>query len=151
MRAVIYRYVLLLHILSATIWTGGHLVLAFRYLPRALRLRSAAIIRSFEAPFESIGIPALVIQLLTGVWMAYQLIPDVGRWFALDNPSSQMITLKVALLVLTVAFAIDARLRVIPQLTDERVGTIAPHIIAVTTMGVLFVAAGVGIRTGGMF
>ncbi len=36
-----YATILLLHILGATIWTGGHLVLAVTILPRVLRERSA--------------------------------------------------------------------------------------------------------------
>ena len=34
-----YGWVIFLHVLAATVWTGGHLVLATTVLPRALRER----------------------------------------------------------------------------------------------------------------
>ena len=39
-----YYIVLSLHILGATIWAGGHLVLAVTILPEALRQRRAATV-----------------------------------------------------------------------------------------------------------
>ena len=42
-----YKYILLLHILGATIWTGGHLILSFVILPKALRKRSVEIVNNF--------------------------------------------------------------------------------------------------------
>jgi hypothetical protein len=38
-------------------------------LPRARRAQSAAPIRSFEETFEPLGLTALAIQVVTGVWM----------------------------------------------------------------------------------
>ncbi len=58
--------ILALHVLGATIWTGGHLVLAFTVLPRALRARDPAILQDFEQGYERIGIPALLVQLPPG-------------------------------------------------------------------------------------
>jgi putative copper export protein len=145
-----YRTILLLHILGATIWTGGHLILALRILPRAVRARSAALLLDFEQRFEPLGLTALVTQVGTGIWLGSRLVP-FPMWFALNFPASQMLVAKLTFLVLTIIFALDARLRVLPRLRDDNVGTMVPHIVAVTTLSVLFVAAGVGIRTGGWF
>ena len=46
--------------------------------------------------------------------------------------------------------ALHARLKLIPQLTDATLGTLAAHIIAVTVLAVLFVVAGVAFRFGGV-
>jgi putative copper export protein len=143
-----YRVILLLHILAATIWTGGHLILATRILPRALVLRSASMIRDFESRFEAIGIAALVFQVASGLWLASRVLPP-ALWFGGGSVASKMIMVKLACLGLTAAFAIDARLRVIPALRDDRLGSIAYHITAVTLLGIGFVIAGVGFRTGG--
>ncbi len=40
--------VALFHVLSATIWTGGHLVLALGVLPDALRRRDRAAVAAFD-------------------------------------------------------------------------------------------------------
>jgi uncharacterized membrane protein len=53
--------VVLLHVLGATVWTGGHLVLAATVLPRALKERSVDELRRFENGYERIGILALLL------------------------------------------------------------------------------------------
>ena len=145
-----YKYVLLLHVLAATIWTGGHLVLAATILPRALKERAPELLLRFEACYERIGIPALLIQVITGVWLAWRLLPDLAAWFAFDSFISRLITLKVMLLAITIGFALDARLRVIPKLGKaDDLKPLALHIIPVTLVSVLFVVVGVAFRTGG--
>lgn len=146
----VHGYLLLLHILAATVWTGGHLVLALTVLPRALRARSVDELRRFEAGYEAIGIPALGVQVLTGLWLAHRMVPDPARWLAFADPLSRIILVKLLLLTLTAILAVDARLRLIPRLTPERLAPLAWHIIPVTVLSVLFVVAGVSFRTGWM-
>ncbi len=144
----LYAVTLLLHILGATIWTGGHLVLAAAILPRVLREKSVTELLHFESAYERIGMPALIVQVLTGLWLAHRMVPDVSQWLGFDNPASRLIGAKLILLALTAAFAVDARLRVIPRLSPESLPSLAWHIIPVTVISVLFVIAGVSFRTG---
>ena len=72
----------------------------------------------------------------------------VGQWFALENPVARPIAVKLLLLAVTILFAADARLRLIPRLNDDRLTAMAWHIVPVTIVSVLFVAAGVAFRTG---
>lgn len=143
-----YGILLLLHILAATIWTGGHIVLAVVVLPRVLIERSPEQLLNFESVYEKIGMPALIVQVVTGFILAYRLLPDVGQWLSLTNPISQVIAIKLGLLILTVGFAIDARLRVIPKLSEKNLSVMAWHIVPVTFFSVFFVVAGVSFRTG---
>jgi putative copper export protein len=145
-----YSYILLLHVLAATIWTGGHLVLATTILPRVLKEKSPSDLFRFESGYERVGIPALIIQVITGLWLAHNLMPEIGLWFSVGNPISRLIFVKLILLLLTVLFAIDARLRIIPNLTDRNLMSLAYHIIPVTVISVLFVIVGVAFRTGGL-
>ena len=62
---------LLLHVLAATIWTGGHLILALTVLPPALKEKSPSALLRFESGYERVGIPALVIQVVTGLMLAF--------------------------------------------------------------------------------
>ena len=43
-----YGLMLFLHVLGATVWTGGHLVLALGILPQVLRERSPERLLAFE-------------------------------------------------------------------------------------------------------
>jgi len=142
-----YAAALILHVLAATIWTGGHLVLALGILPGALRERSTAAIEAFEIRFERVGIPALLIQVASGLYLAITLAPP-ATWLQMENPLTRAITIKLGLLAATVALAADARLRIIPNLTPKRLGELAWHIIAVTIISVVFVVVGVGYRVG---
>jgi len=56
--------------------------------------------------------------------------------------------LKLALLAVTVALAIHARLRVVPRLDAATLRYLAYHIVAVTLLGVALLVVGVAIRTG---
>jgi len=147
----VYGILLLLHVLAATIWTGGHLVLALTVLPRVLKEKSPSELLRFESAYERVGIPALLIQVATGVWLAHRMVPDVSQWFALDNPVSRLIGAKLFLLAVTIALAADARLRTIPKLSEDNLTSLAWHIVPVTVVSVLFVVIGVSFRTGWLY
>ncbi|WP_444922576.1 CopD family protein [Microbulbifer sp. CnH-101-G] len=146
-----YDVVLFLHLLGATIWTGGHLVLACTILPSALKNNDIEFISKFEGYYEKIGIPALVIQILSGLYMAYTLLPNLSQWFDFSNPLSRLISFKLILLAGTFLLAIDARLRVIPNLSPKNLRSLAYHIIPVTLISVLFVYVGFSFRTGWLY
>lgn len=143
-----YGLALLLHILAATVWTGGHIVLSVVVLPRVLRERSPTRLLEFESVYEKIGMPALIIQVITGLFLAYRMLPDVSQWLDFSNPVAHPILLKLSLLALTLGFALSARFRVIPNLSEKTLTTMAWHIIPVTMISILFVITGVSFRTG---
>ena len=147
MHGWIYTVVVTLHLLGAAVWVGGHLVLSLGFLPEALRRRDPEVIRRFESKFERIGIPALLVQVATGPLLAYRLIPDVSRWFNLENVVAAHISSKLFLLLATVLLAVHARLRIIPNLDESRLRVLAAHIIAVTVIAVLLLVTGVSFRT----
>lgn len=146
-----YNIALTFHVLAATIWTGGHIVLATVVLPTVLKRRSSEDLLRFEAAYERIGIPALLVQVVSGIWLANRLLPGFTGWFEFANPQARLILFKLGLLALTAAFAADARLRIIPRLSDQSLGALAWHIIPVTIISVLFVVVGVAFRTGGLY
>lgn len=146
-----YAFILIMHVLGATIWTGGHLVLALTILPRALGAGEPKVLLDFESAYEPLGIGALVTQVITGLWLTWYRLPDLSQWFTLDSTTSVYVSLKLLLLAVTIALALDSRLRVIPSLGPGNLRSFALHIWAVTIMAVLFVVFGVGLATGGLF
>src|SRR5688572_188078 len=118
MSTTTYYVLLLLHILGATLWTGGHVVLATTVLPRALRAKRAAILSDFEQGYESVGMPALGVQIVTGLWLAHRLLGSPVLWFD-ANPLARVVQFKLLCLAGTVALAIHAKTRVIPRLSDD--------------------------------
>jgi len=147
----VYKLLVMLHVLGATIWTGGHLVLVFSFLPSALRTRDPRAILAFESRYERVGMPALAVQVITGLVLAHNLLPDVSLWFSFSAGAPRQIAVKLILLAATIVLAVDARLRIIPKLSVGNLVNMMLHIIGVTVLSVLFVLVGVGIRFGGLF
>ena len=143
-----YKYILVIHILAATLWTGGHLALALALLPKILRERSVADLLAFESSYEKWGMSALIVQVISGLWLAHIRLPDITAWFAGDSFSARLIQLKLTLLALTLAVAMDARLRVIPKLSPETLPAMGLRIRLITLLGVAFVIVGTTFRTG---
>lgn len=139
---------ILLHVLGATIWVGGHLILALSVLPRALRANDAAAIQQYEQSFERIGIPALVVQVLTGLRLAWIYH---ARWFDFSDHVGRHVSLKLIALLLTVALAAHARISLVPKLGTGSLKPLAWHIAAVTTLAVLLATLGVSFRVGNLF
>ncbi len=142
------NYILILHLLGATVWTGGHLILTLVVLPKALSSRNIDGLMQFEQLFERVGMPALVLQIITGLWMAYQLLPNIAAWFKLDNDFSILISLKLLLLLMTVLVALHARFYRIPRLSIHTLKGFSINVILVTLFSVAFVVVGTLFRTG---
>jgi putative copper export protein len=135
----------IIHVVAASVWVGGHLLLALRYLPEALKKRDPTIVTGFEARFEPVGLPALFLQVVTGLWLIMLRLPREG-WPSMTTNHGFLLDAKLALLALTVILAVHARLRLIPSLDAERLPALAKHIVAVTLAAVLFVVVGVLLR-----
>ena len=146
----VFPLLVIVHALAATVWTGGHLVLDLGVLPTALRDRNAAAIRSFEETFEPLGLPALAIQVVTGVWMGWIVLPGFRGLLNPGNPIGMLVGVKLLLLAATAALAIHARLRLIPHLTDDNLSGLAWHIRGITALAIAFVVVGALIRLGGL-
>lgn len=146
---MLFKILILLHTLGATIWTGGHLILAVTLLPKALQNRDPDIIHQFEEHFEGFGLVALLLQVVTGLWLTFIYFPGLQNFWAFDSFLSTYIAIKLGLLLGTLILAAHARFFIIPNLTKETLNNLAYHIVGVTITAVLFVIFGVGIRVGG--
>ncbi|WP_438712631.1 CopD family protein [Aquimarina muelleri] len=138
------KLIIFLHIIAATIWTGGHLILSLVYLPKALKLNDFSIIESFESKYERIGIPSLIILIITGIYITTVYAP---RLVDFNDHYTKHITIKLGLLLCTIALAIHARFFLIPK---KKLKPLAYHIIIVTILSVFFVFVGFSARSGGL-
>lgn len=139
------KWLLLFHVLGAGVWTGGHLVLAIGFLPKALRQQDVSIILNFEQHYERIGIPALLVQIVTGISMALIYVP-FSAWGSLATTHHVYLWTKLGLLLATIALGVHARLFIIPKLTVEKLSLLAMHIILVTILAVGLIITGLSFR-----
>ena len=145
------QLVILAHVLGATVWTGGHLVLALVILPRARRANDPRIVQEFERGYERLAVPALLVQVASGLWLAYRAIPDGVAWSDLSTFPVSHIALKLLLLAGILALAVHAKRHVLPRLDVGRIDLYSRHVWAVTVLSVGLVSLGVGLSTGGFF
>jgi putative copper export protein len=146
-----HHLLLIIHLLSATIWVGGHLLLVFGHLPQALKEKNQNIILNYEKKYEPVGMTALVLLVITGILMAYKYGVNIEYWFHFATPIEKIISTKLLLLLLTVLFALSAQFRVLPKLksSPDKLPEMTFHIVSVTIIGVLMLVFGSFIRFGG--
>lgn len=142
---MLVKILILLHVLGACVWVGGHLVLALSVLPKALREKNPETVRSFEERYERVGIPALLVQVITGIWIA-QLYIGFKNFFSFENVMYSHISLKLILLIATLLLAIHARLFIIPKLNTDTLSFLALHIIAITLIALALLFTGLNFR-----
>nr|WP_092735577.1 CopD family protein [Riemerella columbipharyngis] len=146
-----HHLLLIIHLLGAAIWVGGHLVLSIGILPEVLKKKSPELLLNFERKYEKIGMPALVLMVVTGIWMAYNYGVGSSQWFHFATPLECVVSLKLTLLLSTVLFALSANIFLLPNLTPKKLPIMAFHIICVTLIGVVMLILGSFVRYGGAF
>jgi uncharacterized membrane protein len=145
-----HHIILIFHLLASTIWVGGHLFLAIRILPEALKKKDVAVLKNFKSEFETIGMPALLVLFFTGILMAYHYDVTFTKWFSFSNGIEKVISLKLILLFITVIMAVSAEKIIFPKLKSERMFPVTFFIITVTTIAVTMLILGSLIRIGGL-
>lgn len=151
-------WLLFIHILAGCVWVGGHLYLAIRIVPKALHMKNAQILLDFERNFEKIGMTALIVQVVTGIYALHKILPTIASLF--DHSQNNafrglaiLFCFKLTWLLLTFITAMSAQFLVLPTLrknpTNVKLTKIfVAHILIVTFLSVLFVLTGVFFRTG---
>ncbi len=147
---MIHPILLILHLLAATIWVGGHLLLSIRFLPEALQKKDLSIILNFKDKFEVVGLPSILILLISGIAMAYDYGVSFSRWFSFSDGIEKIISIKLILIFTTLILAAYAQLFVFPKASSERIRPVAIQIILVTLIGVAMLILGSLIQLGGV-
>lgn len=146
----IHHLLLIFHLIAATIWVGGHLLLSLMILPKALKYKAPEMILSFEKQYARIGMPALIVLIITGIAMAYDFGIPVQQWFSFSENVESVVSAKLLLLLFTFIVAIHAQTAVIPKLDQSKMTLMAVHIITITVIGVLLLVLGSTVRYGGI-
>lgn len=145
-----HHLILIFHLLAASVWVGGHLVLSIRYLPEALKKKDVSVLVNFKDKFEPVGLPSLAILLVTGILMAYHYDVTFTKWFSFTNGIEKVISTKLSLLFISVIMAINAQLFVFPKVKSERLFPVAFLIVTITIIGVAMLVLGSLVRIGGL-
>lgn len=145
-----HQIILIIHLLAASIWVGGHLFLILRILPATLQQKDISILSDFRLKFGKIGMPSLFIFVVTGILLAYDYNVPISDWFSFSNPIEKIISIKLLLLFTSLSLAVHAQKVVLPKLTSDRMLPAIVEIIIVTLIAVSMLILGSLVRVGGL-
>ncbi|GAB3716070.1 copper resistance protein CopD [Flavobacterium koreense] len=145
-----HQIILIIHLLAASIWVGGHLFLILRILPATLQQKDISILSDFRLKFGKIGMPSLLILVVTGILLAYDYNVPISDWFSFSNPIEKIISIKLLLLFTSLSLAVHAQKVVFPKLTSNRMLPAIVEIIIVTLIAVSMLVLGSLVRVGGI-
>jgi len=148
---MLYKLIVMVHILGAALWIGGRGVLVGVVIPRVKRTGDVEHLKDFEKGIGRIGLAALAVQLVTGLWLVDHWLGGLGALLRPTNPIAHMALTKLALLVALVGLAGYAHHRMLPRLEPGRLGLFAMHAWVTAALSVILLVLGVGIRTGGLW
>lgn len=147
-----YKLALILHLLGASIWVGGHLYLLIRLMPTFIKNNDIKGFLAFEKSYEPLGMSALAVQILTGFYMLNTLVPFT-LWTQPMGFLTALIHGKLTWLGLTIITALHARFRVVAKLengthNDNTLNIMNIHVGLICLWSVAFVITGAGFRWG---
>lgn len=145
-----HQIILIIHLLAASIWVGGHLFLILRILPATLQQKDISILSDYRLKFGKIGMPSLLILVVTGILLAYDYNVPISDWFSFSNPIEKIISIKLLLLFTSLSLAVHAQKVVFPKLTSNRMLPAIVEIIIVTLIAVSMLILGSLVRVGGL-
>lgn len=145
-----HQIILIIHLLAASIWVDGHLFLILRILPATLQQKNISILSDFRLKFGKIGMPSLLILVVTGILLAYDYNVPISDWFSFSNPIEKIISIKLLLLFTSLSLAVHAQKVVFPKLTSNRMLPAIVEIIIVTLIAVSMLILGSLVRVGGL-
>lgn len=140
-----FKISIIIHLLAACIWTGGHIVLVFAYLIPALKKKNLEEMLIFEEKYEKVGMPALLLLVVTGLYQSYVYVPNLGEWFDFSNSISAHFSAKILMLLGILAMALDVKFRLF-KMSKIPIYSFAGHVLIVTILSILLVITGLSIR-----
>jgi putative copper export protein len=144
-----HHALLVLHALSAAIWVGGYLLLLLGYVPEALRTRDPRALLDCHERLQRTALPALLVLILTGLWLASDWLPETVLWFDSSLPIAAVIEAKLGLVALLLVLLIYLRMRVLTTLTPDRIRRLALVLALIALVVVTSSAIGPSFRYGG--
>jgi putative copper export protein len=145
-----HQIILIIHLLAATIWVGGHLILLLRYVPKAIKTKSLDELSVFRKNFEPVGMPSLFVLIVTGIIMAYDYNVTIEKWFLFENAIEKIVSIKLILLFISLTLAFITIKFVLPSIDKLSPFLLYFIIFLVTSIAVTMLILGSLVRVGGL-
>ncbi len=148
---MLYKLLVILHILGAAVLVGTNLVLLLSVIPKAKKAGDIQVIRGFLAGVGQAGVHGLAAQFVTGIWLATPQFKGISAAFQAREVFATHVGAKLLIAIVVTVLIVIMRRRIAPKLSLETLGSFTAMAATITALGILLVALGVGLRTGGLF
>ena len=148
---MLYKLLVILHLLGAAVLVGTNLVLMLSVIPKAKKAGDIGIIKGYLAGVGQMGVHALAVQLITGLWLATPQFNGISAAFQMKEVFATHVVAKLVIAIVVTVLIVVMRRRIAPKLSLETLGSFTAMAATITVLGILLVALGVGLRTGGLW
>jgi len=96
---MLYKLLVILHILGAATLVGTNLVLLLSVIPKAKKAGDIGIIKGFLAGVGQMGVHALAVQLITGLWLATPMFKGISAAFQMKDVFMTHVAAKIVIMI----------------------------------------------------
>lgn len=139
---------IVLHILGASIWIGGMLIMALGVLPKSKKAGDASILKNYEGSFHILGMIALTLQFLTGFRLAMIYAGGMKGLFDFSNHTAVLFIWKLVLILLTMGLFVVFKKKTLSALTDSNISSASALVWVLTLISVGLMILGLGFSRG---
>lgn len=116
----------------------------------AIKQKDISLINDFRYKFGKIGMPSLIILLITGILSAYDYDVTFYKWFSFSTAIETIVSIKLLLVFATLAAVIYTQKFVFPKLTSQNMMPTIIGISIVTFFSVAMLILGSFVRIGSL-
>lgn len=138
----------ILHILGASIWIGGMLIMALGALPKAKKTSDASLLKNYEGSFHILGMIALTIQFLTGFRLAMIYAGGMKGLFDFSNHAAVLFMWKLVLILVTMGLFVVFKKKTLSKLDSTNVSSASAMIWMLTLLALGLMILGLGFSRG---
>jgi len=148
---MLYKLLVIVHILGAATLVGTNLVMMLSVIPKAKKAGDVGVIKGYLAGVGQMGVHALAVQLITGLWLASPQFKGISAAFQMKEVFATHVVVKIAIMIVMTVLVVVLRRKIAPKLSMETLGGFTATVGLITILGIFMVALGVGLRTGGLW
>jgi putative copper export protein len=138
---------LILHLLGASVWIGGLVILAIGVAPKARKEGSIARTRSFESSFHILGMVAITLQFLTGFRLAMIYVGGMKGLFDFSNHGAVLFLWKLVLILVSMAVFVVFKKK-LKSAADDNPSSVSPYVWIMMLLSVALMVLGLGFSRG---
>lgn len=139
---------IILHILGASIWIGGMLIMALGALPKAKKANDASLLKNYEGSFHILGMIAITIQFLTGFRLAMIYAGGMKGLFDFSNHAAVLFMWKLVIVLLSAGLFVVFKKKTLSNLDNNNISSASAIVWLIALLAIAQMVLGLGFSRG---